>query len=210
MEWNIAFMGAVGSGKTTAIASVSDIDCLDTEVNYREGGAGSKPRTTVALDMGVMELGQGDRLRLQGAPGQDRFDYMWDILLQQSRAVVVLVRAGDQAVGELSHYLQQVRQRLAMARREVPIVVGVTHTDLAPWSLEALVSAASSDNCPCSRCRPPVLPVDARQRGSVVALLQVVTALLEAVEQHPDAELHQWHARRLVAEHGGDDDARHH
>ncbi len=108
MEWNIAFMGAVGSGKTTAIAAVSDIDCLDTEVAYYEGGPQSKPTTTVALDMGVLELGQGDRLRLQGAPGQQRFDYMWEILLLQAQAVVVLVHAGPQAQAELDFYLGQV------------------------------------------------------------------------------------------------------
>lgn len=196
MEWNIAFMGPVGSGKTTAIRSVSDIDCLDTEVNHREGAPGSKPRTTVALDMGVMELGQGDRLRLQGAPGQDRFDYMWDILLAQARAVVVLVRAGSQAGTELAWYLQQVRQRLAGGRREVPVVVGVTHADQADWALAELIQAAGLGDCPCSACRPPVLPIDARQRGSVVALLQVATALLEAAQQHPEGGLHQWHCRR--------------
>ena len=197
MEWNIAFMGPVGSGKTTAIGSVSDIDCLDTEVNHHEGGHGSKARTTVALDMGVMELGQGDRLRLQGAPGQDRFDYMWDILLGQARAVVVLVRAGSQASQELAHYLGQVRQRVANGQREVPVVVGVTHTDLAPCALPELVQAAALGSCPCSACRPPVLPVDARQRSSVVALLQVTTALLEAAQLHPEAGLHQWHCSRM-------------
>ena len=95
MEWNIAFMGPVGAGKTTAITSVSDIDCLDTEVAHYEGSPDcSKLTTTVALDMGVLELGGGDRLRLQGAPGQQRFDYMWDILLLQAQAVVVLIAAG--------------------------------------------------------------------------------------------------------------------
>ena len=192
MEWNIAFMGPVGSGKTTAIRAVSDIDCLDTEVNHREGAPGSKPSTTVALDMGVLELGDGDRLRLQGAPGQERFDYMWDILLGQARAVVVLVRAGTEAAAELARYLGHVRARAPA----LPLVVGITHAELAPWQLPLLAGVAGLGNCPCSACRPPVLAVDARQRGSVVALLQVVTALLEAAQQHPEPALHHWHGRR--------------
>ena len=188
MEWNIAFMGAVGSGKTTAIAAVSDIDCLDTEVAYYEGGPQSKPTTTVALDMGMLELGQGDRLRLQGAPGQQRFDYMWEILLLQAQAVVVLVHAGPQAQAELDFYLGQVHQLMAAQGRSVPIVVGVTHVQNRAVDLH-LDSAAA---CPCHQCRPPILPVDARERASVVQLLQVVTALLEVSVRQPEPALHRW------------------
>ena len=189
MEWNIAFMGAVGSGKTTAIAAVSDIDCLDTEVAHYEGGPGAKATTTVAMDMGVLELGQGDRLRLQGAPGQQRFDYMWDILLLQAQAVVVLVRAGPQAQQELDFYLAQVRRLTVEQGRAVPVVIGVTDVRNPPIDLSLQVAQTS---CPCSDCHPPLLPVDARDRGSVVQLLQVVTALLEVTARHPEPALHRW------------------
>ena len=180
-------MGAVGSGKTTAIAAVSDIDCLDTEVAHYEGGPLSKPTTTVALDMGVLELGQCDRLRLQGAPGQQRFDYMWEILLLQAQAVVVLVHAGAQA--DLDFYLAQVRQLMAAQGRSVPIVVGVT-TDVQNPAVDLHLDSAAA--CPCHQCRPPILPVDARERASVVQLLQVVTALLEVSVRQPEPALHRW------------------
>jgi len=193
MEWNIAFMGAVGAGKTTAIAAVSDIDCLDTEVAHYEGDPGSsKLTTTVALDMGVLELGQGDRLRLQGAPGQERFDYMWDILLMQAQAVVIMVHAGERAQQDLDFYLAQVQRLTEQLGRPVPIVIGLTHVDDAPGGMDR---GFADGACPCSQCRPPVVPVDARDRASVVRLLQVVTALLEIRERHPEPALHQWLGR---------------
>ena len=151
MEWNIAFMGAVGSGKTTAINTVSDIDCLNTEVEHYEGGEHDKPTTTVALDMGVLELGHGDRLRLQGAPGQERFDYMWDILLAPAQAVVMLVHAGPKAQQELDSYLQQVRLRTCGAGRALPIVIGVTH--VADPALDLALDLGGS-GCPCNQCSP--------------------------------------------------------
>ena len=199
MEWNIAFMGPVGAGKTTAITTVSDIDCLDTEVAHYEGSPGSsKLTTTVAMDMGVLELGQGDRLRLQGAPGQQRFDYMWDILLLQAQAVVILIGAGDQAQQDLDFYLAQVRRLTVGLGRAIPVVVGVTHVQ-GPAALRDLRSAGST--CPCSQCQPPIVPVDARERGSVVRLLQVVTAMLEVSVRHPEPALHQWQCGAAV--HGG-------
>lgn len=190
MEWNIAFMGPVGAGKTTAISSVSDIDCLDTEVAHYEGSPdSSKLTTTVALDMGVLELGQGDRLRLQGAPGQQRFDYMWDILLAQAQAVVILVGAGAQAQQDLDFYLAQVRRLTEGQGRAVPVVIGLTHADAVHDSTGLRFAG---QGCPCSQCQPPIVPVDARERGSVVRLLQVVTALLEVSVRHPEPALHQW------------------
>lgn len=190
MEWNIAFMGPVGAGKTTAITSVSDIDCLDTEVAHYEGSPdSSKLTTTVALDMGVLELGQGDRLRLQGAPGQQRFDYMWDILLAQAQAVVILIGAGAQAREELDFYLAQVRRLTEGQGRAVPVVIGLTHADAVQDSTGLRFAG---QGCPCSQCQPPIVPVDARERGSVVRLLQVVTALLEVSVRHPEPALHQW------------------
>lgn len=190
MEWNIAFMGPVGAGKTTAISSVSDIDCLDTEVAHYEGSPdSSKLTTTVALDMGVLELGKGDRLRLQGAPGQQRFDYMWDILLLQAQAVVILVGAGEQAQQELDFYLAQVRRLTCDLGRPLPVVIGVTHVHERDGLRSLQVGTGA---CPCSQCQPPLVPVDARERASVVRLLQVVTAMLEVGVRHPEPALHQW------------------
>lgn len=63
-------MGPVGSEKLTPSAFLSDIEVIDTDVAASDETALIKDKTTVAMDVGVLELGGGDKLRLYGAPGQ--------------------------------------------------------------------------------------------------------------------------------------------
>ena len=69
-------MGPVGAGKTTAIQALSDIEVIATEAKASDDVRKLKKTTTVAMDYGVMNLGNGDQVRLYGAPGQKRFDLM--------------------------------------------------------------------------------------------------------------------------------------
>ena len=48
-----------------------------------------KRTTTVALDYGLMKLDAGERIHLYGTPGQERFDFMWDILTKGGLGVVL-------------------------------------------------------------------------------------------------------------------------
>ena len=93
MECSVLFMGPVGAGKSMAVQTLSDIDVAGTEESATDETSAFKSLTTVCMDAGVLELGDGDKVRLIGAPGQDRFDFMWDILLEQAQAVVLLVKA---------------------------------------------------------------------------------------------------------------------
>lgn len=190
MEWSILFLGSVGSGKTQAIRTISDIEVVDTEAVATDETALLKHHTTVAMDMGVMRIGPSDKLRLYGAPGQDRFDFMWDILLEQSKGVVLLVdHSRPDPVADLRHYLGQVRQRLGPTPK--PIVIGVTHVDEGvSSSLADYVAEFARTACACSVCRPPVFAVDTRERHDVTALLLTLTAMLEMNERFPARALH--------------------
>ncbi|MCL7715013.1 GTP-binding protein [Stenotrophomonas mori] len=193
-DWSVAIMGPVGSGKTTVVRTASDIATVDTEVRLSASGEGDKPTTTVAMDMGTLELGEGARVRLLGAPGQARFDYMWDILLAQARAAIVLVdgTAAD-AERQLQHYLAQVTQRtVARGRALSAVLIGITRADRGQAvELERFRLRTRAGDCPCSVCQPPVVAVDTRDRGSVARLLLVATALLEMSERFPEAALHE-------------------
>lgn len=81
MQWGILFMGPVGAGKTQAIDTISDIEVVNTDERASDQTRLMKSSTTVSMDVGTLQLGEGAKLRLYGAPGQDRFDFMWDILL---------------------------------------------------------------------------------------------------------------------------------
>jgi signal recognition particle receptor subunit beta len=178
-------MGSVGSGKTCAIRSISDIGVVDTDALATDATAQLKSHTTVAMDVGVLHLSDDDKLRLCGAPGQDRFDFMWDILLMQCRGLVLFVNHANQdPVGDLEHYLKALEERLT--QRRMPMVVGITHVDQNPQvSLERYREHLRRRPCTFMDIPPPVFKVDARERDQVRGLLVALTALLEMADRFP-------------------------
>lgn len=185
MEWAILFVGPVGAGKTQAIRTISDIDVVDTEADATDETALLKQNTTVAMDMGVMLLGEHDKVRLYGAPGQDRFDFMWDILLEQSRGVVLFIdHSRPNPVDDLAYYMEQLTRR--MEGRVLPVVIGVTHTDMGgPANLNVYRDFLGE---PASSTRwqaVPVLETDARSLHDVKTLLLALTSMLDMSERFP-------------------------
>ena len=185
MELGVLFMGSVGSGKTCAIRSISDIGVVDTDARATDETAKMKAQTTVAMDVGVLNLSENDKLRLCGAPGQDRFDFMWDILLMQCRGLVLFVNhANPDPMGDLEHYLQALETRLTA--QKMPMVVGITHVDKNPQvSLDRYRAHLQQRAVKFMEITPPVFQVDARDRPQVRGLLAALTGLLEMAERFP-------------------------
>ncbi|WP_119157120.1 GTP-binding protein [Caldimonas tepidiphila] len=185
MERSILFLGPVGAGKTEAVRTLSDIEVVDTDAEATDDTTQLKRHTTVAMDMGVIGLDGRDRIRLYGAPGQDRFDFMWDILLDQSEGVILLIdHSREDPLSDLEHYLEQLQAR--MGERPCPLVLGVTHVDLCPQrSLRPyrryLERRARWDGA----CRLPVLEADARDRQDMKMLLLTLVSMLEMRERFP-------------------------
>ncbi|MEV6234837.1 ATP/GTP-binding protein [Saccharopolyspora shandongensis] len=110
-------VGGFAVGKTTMVRSVSEIRPLSTEETMTQagigidetGGVGSKSTTTVAFDFGRITLDERLVLYLFGAPGQERFWFMWDQLFSGTLGAVVLVdgrRLTDSwyAIDRLEHH----------------------------------------------------------------------------------------------------------
>lgn len=95
----IVIVGGFGVGKTTLVRSVSEIRPLDTEATMTDAGAGvddsaavpGKSTTTVAFDFGRISIGAEHVLYLFGAPGQERFWFLWDRLFTGALGAIVLV-----------------------------------------------------------------------------------------------------------------------
>lgn len=172
-------MGPVGAGKTTAIHTLSDIEVVHTEARATDATRHLKATTTVSMDVGVLHLPGNDKLRLYGAPGQDRFDFMWDILLEQAKAAIVLVNhAAPHPERDLALYMRNIADRLGP--RALPLVVGVTHADRQPERPLSIY-----DDCLIppphvpAHSRVPLLQLDARDRAQVRALVMAAVGLLE-------------------------------
>lgn len=115
--------GPVGAGKTAFIQSLSETEVVETDELATEDIG--KERTTVAMDFGTLTL-DGIPLYLFGTPGQDRFDFMWEILCEGALGMILLV-AGDNPrdFPHARNILEFVTSRVP-----VPFVVGVTRQDL--------------------------------------------------------------------------------
>ncbi|MGW5252112.1 GTP-binding protein [Streptomyces sp. NPDC004012] len=95
----IVVVGGFGVGKTTLVRSVSEIRPLSTEETMTQAGATvddvsgvrEKSATTVAFDFGRITLDARNVLYLFGAPGQERFWFLWDRLFTGTLGAVVLL-----------------------------------------------------------------------------------------------------------------------
>ncbi|MGW0251313.1 GTP-binding protein [Nocardia goodfellowii] len=95
----IVIVGGFGVGKTTLVRSVSEIRPLDTEATMTQSSVGiddlsavrGKSTTTVAFDFGRISIDDEHVLYLFGAPGQERFWFLWDRLFAGALGAIVLV-----------------------------------------------------------------------------------------------------------------------
>src|SRR6478609_10102695 len=94
----VVVAGGFGVGKTTLVASVSEIMPLQTEEVLTDASIGTddlsfvegKNTTTVAMDFGRITVNDDVVLYLFGTPGQDRFWFVWDELARGALGAVVL------------------------------------------------------------------------------------------------------------------------
>jgi uncharacterized protein len=158
----IVVVGGFGVGKTTMVGSVSEIRPLSTEEVMTEAGrgiddgatVGDKSTTTVAFDFGRITLDSRNVLYLFGAPGQERFWYLWDQLFAGSLGAIVLVdtrRLADSwySIDRLEHH-------------KMPFVVAVNRFDgvsSQPTLARVREALVIADGIPVIEC-------DARRRDS--------------------------------------------
>ena len=165
----IVVTGPFAAGKTTLIRTISEITVLSTEKGITDETRSRKTDTTVAMDFGRITIDRDLVLYLFGTPGQDRFDFMWEILGEGMLGYVLLVDASrpeslEEAVGILTAFRKMAH---------VPFVVGLNRAEGIDEDEERRVREVLDLDHDV-----PVVPCDATDRESVKAVL---LALLYAV-----------------------------
>ena len=170
-EHKILFSGTTGAGKTTAIAAVSEIPPLSTDVRNTDAGL-AKQMTTVGLDYGEVTLDGGEKLRLYGTPGPKRFDFMWKILAPGSLGLIILIdNRQPNPLADLDMYLEGFAQLI----KDTACIVAVGRTETHPLpNMEQFATHLAARGVLC-----PVLPCDVRDNDQVLQLLDLLLLQLE-------------------------------
>lgn len=169
----ILFIGPMGAGKTTAIAAVSDVPPVTTEAENSDRHQCGKALTTVALDYGEIALPEGDSVALFGIPGQERFSFMWPILAEGAMGAILLInhQAGSPRQ-QLSPYLDAFADLAARGA----LVIGVGHAQQSAEQVLPPYRALLHER----GLALPLYVTDARQRQSVLLLIESLIATAEA------------------------------
>jgi small GTP-binding protein len=173
-EVKVVVTGPFAAGKTTLIRTISEFTVLSTERGVTDSTRKRKAETTVAMDFGRITIDRDLVLYLFGTPGQDRFDFMWEILGEGMIGYLLLVDASrEDSVQEAAGILDAFR---TMAR--VPYVVALNRASADDHAL--VDSVRQQLQIPSDVA---ILECDATDKESVKnVLLALLYAVLDEVE----------------------------
>ena len=121
-SFKIVVTGPFSAGKTTFIRSISEIAIVSTERSISDATRRLKAETTVAMDFGRISISKDIVLYLFGTPGQERFDFMWQILSEGMLGYILMLDASRPETYEEGKRILDFFATLS----EAPFVVGAT------------------------------------------------------------------------------------
>ncbi len=173
--FKIIVTGSFNSGKTEFIKQVSEIDPVTTDKKVSEKELREiKALTTVAMDFGRLTVDKDIVLHIYATPGQERFKFVYPILLKNALALIILADITDKnsikAVNEFYRDFYKLKK--------LPTVVALTKVDLPNAVPDSEINELLSD-IPESI---PILKINATDKEDVKK------TLLFALQQLEDEE----------------------
>ena len=168
--------GPFAAGKTTLVKTMSEIPVIGTETSVTDETSSIKTNTTVSMDFGKLTLVDEDmivELSLFGTPGQQRFNFMWDVLAEGMDGYLVLVDLSrpdsfEEAAGIIEHFA-----RIS----DVPFIIGANKGSGADGELEGIAETLGAPGAQVVAC-------DATDQESARdTLLALLLAVLSAVDE---------------------------
>lgn len=169
--YKLVVTGAFNAGKTTFVNILSEIEPINTDKATRNQTEKKiKATTTVALDYGKVRINGHSAVHLFGTPGQNRFDFMRDILAEEMHGFIFLIDSTDR------RSLNQATELLTIFKKHkhVPYLLAANKADQKGLSYQEIRQALKLSE------QQPVMPCIATDKKSAQAVVERLIALIEA------------------------------
>lgn len=169
-QYKIVFGGTMGSGKSTAIKTLSEVEVVSTEALNTDLASHDKLLTTVGIDYGELTLDDGVKVGLYGTPGQDRFDFIWAVICKGAIGTIIMIdHAAENPLLDLDQYTQ------AFHPFGNNIVIAITHIDRKPERTLSIYREWLANR----KLNYPLFFIDARKQDDVLLLVETLIATIE-------------------------------
>jgi len=170
--YKLAIFGEVGSGKSTIIRTLSEINPINTDVESTVDIG--KKYTTVGIDYGRISIDEQTALGLYGVPGQRRYEFLWDVVVKSLWGVVILFKYGTEldrtSIESLLHYFYPNKTNAAC-------IIGITHCEGISNEEVATVSKQLMAILRENQIQAPVLRVNPTDKESAMTCLTLINSI---------------------------------
>lgn len=180
-EYKFIFTGSAGAGKSTAIASISDVPPVSTDMESTDELRAIKDKTTVAMDFGELTLASGEKVFLYGTPGQERFRHMWEILTNGGLGLILLIdMTRPSPIDDMRMYLSNFRRFID----ETGAVIALTrYEQISDPGIDQFQDALSEMGLVL-----PITQADPRRKDDVLLLLDMLISIVELNDQNSERD----------------------